>query len=178
MATDLHEHCPYSGGMPRADTGPPPADATFATWLRAAREQAGWTKGRAVDALEALEPKIAARTYMRYESGETEPSGKDIRRICDTLKLDRRRAAIALGIVSDDELGLPAEEPLDPLAMRINGALRDQATSDDAKELLRQQLSNVLDLWVRALNMTAPREARVIVRRSKAPRASDSRRPS
>lgn len=158
----MHIRAPYSDGVAQAGQDPPAAGDTFAMWLRGARIDAGWAKIAATEALAELKPPILERTYFRWESGDiASPNPAQVRRACLRLGLDPREAAVALGIVSRQELELPPAPPPMPREVRnILYLLRAPEVPDPAKKQLLHHLQGAVDFWAQQLGVRSLREPR------------------
>lgn len=138
---------------------PQTGDDTFASWLRRARTDAGWGKMAATEAL--AEVGIRERTYFRWESGDiAKPDPAEIRKACLRLGIDPREAAVALGIVTREEMDLPPAPPPVPSTIRsVLQLLRADQVPDDAKKSLLRLIQAAVDFWAEQLGVPrAPRE--------------------
>lgn len=147
----------YSDDMTEDASDAKAGDDTFANWLRAARVEAGWGKIAATDALE--EVGIKQRAYFRWESGEiAKPDPAQVRKACLRLGIDPREAAIALGAVTREELGLPAHESLPRPLRRAKAYLTDPRVPDDLKADLGGLVETSVDYWLKRHGGRPPRE--------------------
>jgi transcriptional regulator with XRE-family HTH domain len=139
------------GSLPGDD-----GDATFGEWLKPARADAGWTKSTAIEAV--AEVGVAERTFMHWESGSiAKPDPRAVRRACIRLGLDPRDAAVALGILTREELSLgPAQDPIHPTLRKIQGLLRATQVPQAAKDYLIRVLESAIDFWYQQQGVTRP----------------------
>lgn len=130
-------------------------EVPFATWLRYAREEAGWPK---IAATEVLKSKgIQWRTYFRWESGAiAKPDPAEIRKVCLCLGIDPREAAIAQGIITREELKLPPFEPVPYRLRPIVSVVRDRRIPEDVKEDLLHIVDAALDFLLKQLGVKRP----------------------
>lgn len=118
--------------QPYGHTVPPKRRSEqFAQLIRTTREQADLTQ-------EALAARIGVHrsTIVRWESGDA--TGVDpnlVRAACLTLGIDPRRAAVALGYLTQEDLTpvTPGAQPIDPDLADIINKLRDPSVSEDDK---------------------------------------------
>src|SRR5688500_2783132 len=81
--------------------------AAFATLLREQRAERSVTQDDVIAAA-----SVSRSTYLRWESGDIgRPDWKQVREVCVFLGFHPGLAAIALGLLTRDELGMPPEEP-------------------------------------------------------------------
>lgn len=79
----------------------------FARIVRVAREQRGWNQDQLAEASGVSRP-----TIQRWETLKTgTPDPENARRVFVALGLDTRLIPVALGYVTAEEMGLPAETP-------------------------------------------------------------------
>lgn len=135
---------------------PQTGDDTFASWLRRARSDAGWGKMAATEAL--AEVGIRERTYFRWESGDiVKPDPAEIRKACLVLGIDPREAAIALGIVTREEMDLPPAPPAVPSTIRnVLSLLRAEQVPEEAKKSLLRHIQGAVDFWAEQLGVPRP----------------------
>lgn len=103
----------------------------FATLIATAREKKKWRQEDLAD-----HTGVSRRTITRWESGYADrPDLKQVRVVCLALGILPIRAAVALGLVTEEEAGLPPEPPrqLDPVAEEILAMWEDPAVSDEDK---------------------------------------------
>jgi len=87
----------YADDMP---PGQPDRGAAFGALIRDAFTRSGWTQERLVE-----ETGISRSTLSRWMRGHAErPDAEQVRAACLALGIDPRRAAIALGFLTDDDL--------------------------------------------------------------------------
>ena len=129
-------------------------------WLRRARTDAGWAKIAATEAL--AEVGIQQRTYFRWESGDiAKPDPREVRKVCLRLGLDVRDAAVALGILTREELELPpAPPPMPRTISNILYFLRAPQIPDPAKKQLLHHIQGAVDFWAQQLGVKSLREPR------------------
>lgn len=135
---------------------PQTGDDTFASWLRRARSDAGWGKMAATEAL--ADVGIRERTYFRWESGDiVKPDPAEIRKACLVLGIDPREAAIALGIVTREEMDLPPAPPPVPATIRnVLSLLRAEQVPEEAKKSLLRHIQGAVDFWAEQLGVPRP----------------------
>lgn len=138
---DRHSRRSYRVRMHDTEVGP---GHRFATLIKDARDQRGWTQEDLVNA-----SGVSRQTIIRYESGKaTNPQPAEVRAVCSALELDPREAVIALGYVTRAELELPPPEPrMDPLLARAARTLADARVPASAKDLLRSGIKHALEAW-------------------------------
>lgn len=103
----------------------------FAQLLRAARKNKGWTQEDVID-----ESGVSRSTYLRWEAGKVErPDPEQVRAVCRTLGIDPREAAVALGYITREEIGLDPEPPrmFDATVEEVIQILQDPKVSDAEK---------------------------------------------
>jgi len=157
---DMRLRATYSDAVAEAGQEPHNTDDTFAMWLRRARIEAGWAKIAATEAL--AEVDINPRTYFRWESGDiVKPDPREVRKACLRLGLDVREAAVALGILTREELDLPPAPPPMPRTIRnILYFLRAPQVPEPAKRQLLQHIQGAVDFWAQQLGVKSLREPR------------------
>lgn len=124
--------------LPLSNVGPyrhvVPSDTTqrgeqFAALIRQARADAGLSQ----DAL-ADRASINRSTVIRWESGDaSRPDPDQVRRVCLVLGIDPRRAAVALGYLTKDEVEGPQLQQLDPAIEEVLDILQDPTVAEDEK---------------------------------------------
>jgi hypothetical protein len=156
MASDQGEYDRYSGAMAGGDRNAESGDATFATWLRQARIDASWTKTDAIAAVS--EVGIKERTYNHWEAGSIEkPNPREVRRACLRLGLDPREAAVALGIVTRDDLELGPPIPPPPAVVRnILAVLKMDKLEEKQKANFVRHIEAAMNLWAETLGVDLP----------------------
>lgn len=99
---------PYRHAVP---SQPNPRGRAFAELIRAARKAAGLSQDEVAEAAD-----VSRTTIIRWESGDaTRPDSDQVRRVCAVIGLDPRRAAIALGYLTAEEVwGTEAPQPSVP----------------------------------------------------------------
>jgi hypothetical protein len=153
--SDVQLYPAYSDAMAEDEELATAGDDTFARWLRRARVEAGWGKLQAVEAL--AEVGIKERAYFRWESGEiSKPDPRQVRKACLRLKLDTREAAIALGIVTRDELDLPAPAPMEPVLADAARMLASDDIPQPSKENLRFLIEKTIGFTYATLGLRQP----------------------
>src|ERR1051325_15743 len=89
----------------------------FAKLIYDARTQAGITQDDLAD-----QSGLNRSTIIRWEAGETSrPEPDQVRAVCRVLGVDPRRAAVALGFLTEEEAGGQTEARIDP---RVEEVLR------------------------------------------------------
>ena len=131
--------------------------AAFATLLRDARKQRGLTQDDVI-----RDTNVSRSTYLRWEGGGAErPDLPSVRMVCVYLGIHPGFAAIALGLMTREELGLPPQEKqLDPVVVEIGTILADDGQTAGARAALRKMLHSALEIWRSAVNMPEPKEPR------------------
>lgn len=120
---------------------------TFADLIRTAREAKGWTQ----EQLEAATADndgahVSISTISRWERGLADrPDPEHVRRICAALGVDPRRAAVALGYLTAEEVE-PGAALLDPEIEEVLRILPD-VPEDERRKWIQylkylQQLHN------------------------------------
>lgn len=110
----------------------PTAGQRFAQAIRTARAQKGWTQDDLVE-----ESGVSAPTIKRWEGGNSErPEPELVRRVFRALGLDPREAAVILGYVTREEMGLPQEPPrrFSVTVEQVIAILEDPEVPDREKE--------------------------------------------
>lgn len=110
----------------------PERGRNFANLIREARRNKGMTQQQVIDGT-----GMSKTTIIRWESGNAErPDPDQVRTVCAFLDIDPRRAAVALGYLSPDELGSPdvAGRTLDPAILEVIEALEDPNVSSAEKQ--------------------------------------------
>lgn len=116
---------PYSCVMPDAT-----AALTFAELIANARRRKGWSQ-------EDLETHsgVSRSTISRWERGLADkPEPEHVRAVCTVLGVDPRRAAVALGYLTTEEIEGPSRPLLDPAVEEVLDILQDPAVPEDEKK--------------------------------------------
>lgn len=122
----------------------------FATLLRTARTERGLTQGDVI-----ANTSVSRSTYLRWESGDAQlPNIDQVRDVCLYLGIRPTVAAVALGLLTEEELGYL----FDPIVVEIGEILFDPSTSPAARAALRHSLDAALRLWRMAVAMPEPIE--------------------
>lgn len=161
LASELRKLLDYSQAMPEGERAAVDDAATFAIWLRRAREDAGWTKTEAIRAVGEPGVDIKERTYTHWESGTIEkPDPRQVRKACLRLGLSVHEAAVELGILTREELDLPPAPPPVPSTIRkVLSLLRAEQVPEEAKKSLLRLIEAAVDFWAEQLGVPrAPRE--------------------
>jgi hypothetical protein len=154
-SSDISDWRFYSGHMAEAAAQQDEGDDTFARWLRKTRLDAGWPKIAATQAL--AEVGIKERTYFRWESGEiAKPDPREVRKACLRLGFDTREAAIALGIVTRQELTLPRQDALHPKLRGAVTLLRDDRLPQEMGEWLLDLIDSAAQFCYKQLGVRRP----------------------
>lgn len=134
--------------------------AAFATLLRETR-----TERRLLQEDVIRGTSVSRSTYLRWEAGDVgRPEPKQVREVCLFLGINPRRAAVALGLCTNDELDLPPDEPkYEPVVVEIGQILADSSIPDAARAALRHALDAALNLWRMAVSMPEPKEPAPVV---------------
>jgi transcriptional regulator with XRE-family HTH domain len=115
---------PYSCAMSDASQ-----EWDFAALIRDGRRRKGWSQ----DDLEA-ESGVSRSTLSRWERGISDrPEPPHVRAVCLALGIDPRRAAVALGYLTPEEVRPPAGRPLDPEIAEVLDLLQDPSVPVDEK---------------------------------------------
>jgi transcriptional regulator with XRE-family HTH domain len=97
-----------------------PRGEAFANLIREARRAKNWTQDKLVD-----ESGVSRSTILRWESGDaSRPDPDQVRAVCLALGIDPRRAAVALGYLTPEEIAPPG------------GGTGRQSLSDEEREIL------------------------------------------
>lgn len=129
--------------------------AAFATLLRDARSNRGLTQDDVIRAT-----SVSRSTYLRWESGGVErPELKQVRDVCVFLGIHPGYAAIALGLMTREELGLPPEQ-FDPVVVEAGAILADDSQPASSRAALKHMLQAALGMWREATRMPEPKEPR------------------
>ncbi len=103
---------------------------TFADLIRTAREDKGWNQEQLAQATRGPDGEhVSVSTISRWERGQAgRPEPSHVRMVCKALGIDPRRAAVALGYLTAEEVDQPRPATLDPevehaLAMLEDGTL-------------------------------------------------------
>lgn len=103
----------------------------FAQLLRAGRKAKGWTQEDVIE-----EAGLSRSTYLRWEAGRVErPDPDQVRAVCRVLHIDPREAAVALGYLTREEIGLGPEPPrmFDATVEEVVQILQDPSVSEIEK---------------------------------------------
>lgn len=129
--------------------------AAFATLLREARKEQGLTQDDVI-----IATRISRSTYLRWEGGGVDrPDLKQVRDVCKFLGVNPGYAAIALGLMTREDLDLPPEQ-FDPVVVEAGKILADDSHPAGSRAALRKMLHAALDLWREAAGMPEPKEPR------------------
>lgn len=112
-------------------TSPEQRGHDFAQLLRAGRKAKGWTQEDVIE-----EAGLSRSTYLRWEAGRVErPDPEQVRAVCRVLTIDPREAAVALGYLTREEIGLGPEPPrmFDATVEEVVRILQDPAVSEIEK---------------------------------------------
>lgn len=116
----------------RHDVPANPRGEDFARLIRTARDARGWTQ----EALEAA-TGVSRSTIARWEAGHsTTPDPDNVRAVCKALGIDPRRAAVALGYLTEDDIRPPdaGRLSLDPTIEEVVAILEDPHVPDADKK--------------------------------------------
>ncbi|NIL65014.1 helix-turn-helix domain-containing protein, partial [Salinispora arenicola] len=95
------------------------------------------SQGERLDAGGVIEEAGLSRsTYLRWEAGRVErPDPEQVRAVCRVLTIDPREAAVALGYLTREEIGLGPEPPrmFDATVEEVVQILQDPAVSEIEK---------------------------------------------
>jgi transcriptional regulator with XRE-family HTH domain len=108
--------------------------AAFAALIREARDRKRWTQDRLVE-----ESGLSRSTILRWEGGQVvNPKPDELRAVCTALGINPRRAAVALGYLTDEDLEPSTElrERLPADLEEVIEILRDPRIPSVAKEAL------------------------------------------
>lgn len=158
LASELLKYLGYIEPMAGGERAAADDAATFATWLRKAREDAGWTKTEAIRAVGEDGVDIKERTYTHWESGTIEkPDPRQVRKACLRLGLSVHEAAVELGILTREELDLPPSPPAVPSTIRnVLSLLRAPQVPEEAKKSLLRHIQAAVDFWAEQLGVPRP----------------------
>ena len=152
-----HESAMASGYGLGVRNEPGSKGMAFAALLRTARTERGLKQGDVI-----ANTSVSRSTYLRWEAGDAQlPNIDQVRDVCLYLGIKTPAAAVALGLCTEEELGLPApaDEPqFDPVAVEIGKILSDPSTSPAARAALKHSLDAALTLWRMAVAMPEPIE--------------------
>lgn len=139
--------------MPDIPDGP---GKDLATLIRDARQAKGMTQ----EQLEAASG-VSRQTIIAYESGRAvSPRGDYVRPVLLALDVDPREGAVALGIVTREEAGLPAERiQLDPVLADVHRMVTDKKIPKAKRDNLLMGVRAALDVWIDGNRIKAPTEA-------------------
>lgn len=109
----------YRHRVPASDN---PRGEAFASLIREARRQRGWTQDKLVEV-----SGVSRSTILRWEAGDaSRPDPDQVRAACRALGVDPRRAAVALGYLSPEEADPPGEpRKLTPEEEEVVSILQD-----------------------------------------------------
>lgn len=110
----------YGHRVPANDN---PRGEAFANLIRKGRRAKGWTQDRLVE-----ESGVSRSTVLRWEGGDaSRPDPDQVRAVCLALGIDPRRAAVALGYLTADEVAAMDSQgrPLTVEEEEILAILRD-----------------------------------------------------
>lgn len=148
----------------RDETDDPGTD--FGTWVRNARLAAGLTQDQVLAQAEVMaehdgEPELSKSTVIRWEGGKTVTArAENVRLFCRVTGADPREAVIALGYVTREELGLPAQPPAaDPVLAEAAKLLANDDVSVAAKETLRTLIRTAVGFTYEQLGLRRPKKA-------------------
>ncbi len=114
----------------RVPQQPNPRGEAFGALVREARREAGMTQEELVD-----RSGVSRSTILRWESGDaSRPDPDQVRALCLALGVDPRRAAVALGYLSPEDLDLPGGPTLDPKVAEAVRLLEDPRIPAAEKE--------------------------------------------
>lgn len=111
-----------------------PRGEAFANLIRDGRRAKGWTQDRLVE-----ESGVSRSTVLRWEGGDaSRPDPDQVRAVCIVLGIDPRRAAVALGYLTPEEIAPPGGggQPLSDEEREILTILRDPQVPSAEKEPL------------------------------------------
>lgn len=113
----------------RVPSQPTPHGQAFAELIRDARKAAGITQVELAD-----RAGLARTTIARWESGAADrPGSEEVRIACRMLGIDPRRAAIALGLLTEEEVWSPAPPRLPAELEEVLEALQDPALTTEER---------------------------------------------
>lgn len=125
----------YRHGVPANDN---PRGEAFANLIREGRRAKGWTQDRLVEA-----SGVSRSTVLRWEAGDaSRPDPDQVRAVCLALGIDPRRAAVALGYLTADEVAAMDSRghPLSQEEEEILAILRDPSVPSAEKGPLVEYL--------------------------------------
>lgn len=130
----------YADPMPSGHTD---RGAAFGALIRTAFDASGWTQDRF-----ALETGISRATLNRWLAGHAKhPEADQVRAACRALGIDPRRAAVALGYLTEDDLS-PNTTPAMAYTSEVGEALEILADPDLPEAKRAEALSYLR--WVRS----------------------------
>lgn len=103
----------------------------FSQLIRAGRKKKAWTQEDLIE-----ESGVSRSTILRWEAGKVErPDPEQVRAVFRALGLDPREAAVALGYLTREEIGLSPEPPrvFDATVEEVIEILQDPNVSDAEK---------------------------------------------
>lgn len=109
---------------------------------------------------------VSRATYGRWERGEIDsPDPRDVREVCLFLGIDPRLAAVALGLVTMEEMSRPLDGTDSDIAtgeyMAVAEAKRtvsDPTVPEAQRKALNHAVEAALNLWKSAVAMPEPKE--------------------
>lgn len=130
VAGDSPERITYSHVM--YDVAPP---ETFADLVRTRREAKGWSQEQLELATEQLGERVSISTISRWERGQAgRPEPSHVRVACRALDIDPRRAAVALGYLTSEEVDSRMPPDLDPQVQQVLNMLEDPALPSNERQ--------------------------------------------
>jgi transcriptional regulator with XRE-family HTH domain len=132
----------------------PTEGVTFGTLLKTTRKARGMTQDELIES-----SGVSRATILRWEKGARHQAIDPllVRQACRALDLDPREAAIALGLLTREELGLPpAAAPVDVALEPAARLLADPQIPDAAKAQLRTVLESAVTFWYEQLGVRRP----------------------
>lgn len=123
-------------GLPDSETSRNPYDCNmadaqpvFGDLIRTKREAKNWSQDDLANA-----SGVSRGTISRWELGQADsPKPAHVRAVCKALGIDPRQAAVALGILTADEIETTTRT-LDPAVERALDILEDPALPADQRE--------------------------------------------
>lgn len=114
---------------------------TFAELIRTAREAKGWSQEQLERATaDGRGEHVSVSTISRWERGQAgRPEPSHVRMVCRALGIDPRRAAVALGYLTQDEIS-GGDNRLSADLEEILAILADPAIPASAKEEWKRYL--------------------------------------
>jgi transcriptional regulator with XRE-family HTH domain len=104
----------------------------FGRLIREARKRKDWSQETLVE-----ESGVSRSTISRWERDLADkPEPEQVRAVCIALGIDPRRAAVALGYLTDDELGEPPAREFPADVEEVIAMLTDPDVSEDDKATL------------------------------------------